>query len=482
MVQITGRSTFRAVNTGTLLRVVMAALIFETLAVTTFLAMGRLEMLDAIFYVIAPWAVLAAALRPDWLLLGLVAMPANVSSSIQTRRILLLVAAALVALLLTRQQFSFGLRTGLASLFIINLAGHLFLARVDQDALAVNQEIMLVLTYYLLLALLAFNLAKLEELDGELLGAAIVVGVATTVVVGLTGFHSAWFPGGPGIITRTYLAPLVAGAFGVTAAYLFLPSKVASRRVGAVLLTGLLLFLTVVSRVRAVWIAVAITLALLAFRSGKRGYLIILVAAIVLALLTPTARQEVSRSESGDIIAELRSGDITTGRWTLWTQLWGQAQVALPWGNGFGHVWSLSSQDLFGAPGEFQSDESGVVPPHNDFLYLLVEFGVPGLLLLLFFWVKLFRAQVAVANSRDPSRRRSGWLLLGMLVTGLMVALIDDLFAVRPLAERFFPVAGFIFGLAELERAQREGRAKADLAGARRASAPAAWRRSADTV
>ncbi len=65
---------------------------------------------------------------------------------------------------------------------------------------------MLTLTYYILLALLASNLTVLGELDGERLGSALVMGVATTLVVGLAGCGGAWFESGPGIITHAHLS------------------------------------------------------------------------------------------------------------------------------------------------------------------------------------------------------------------------------------------------------------------------------------
>ena len=434
----------------------MALLIANTLGVVALLASDRLAVIDAIVLAAAPWALLAAAFRPDWLLLALIGMPASFTTMIQTSRLTMLVAVALVALLVTRGRLSLGLGTGLAALILLDVAGHLFLAQVGQDAIAVNQAAMSSLTYYVLLALLAFNLAVLGEMDGDRLGAALVIGVLSTLVVGLAGFGNAWFESGPGIITHTYLAYMVAAALGVTLARLFMTEDVANRRPGDFLLTGVLLSLVVPSAVRAAWIAVVITFTILAFRSGRLRYALVVMVVIFLALLSPTARQEVSRSESGDIVAQFETGEITTGRWELWTALWEQAESSLPWGNGFGYMWSLSSEDLVGSPGGFGSEQSGVVPPHNDFIYLLVEFGIPGLLLLVFFWVQLFRAFIQVTQAADRLSRRSGWLLLGVLVTGLMVALFDDLFSVRPFAERFFPVAGFVFGLAQVVRARRE--------------------------
>jgi hypothetical protein len=440
---------------------VMALLVACTLGVVGLLASGRLEAIDAIFLAAAPWALLGAVLRPDWLLLGIIAMPASVTASIHTSRALLLITVALAGLLVTRQRLALGLGTALGALVILNVAGHLFLADVGDNAISANKTMMLSLTFYILLGLLAFNLAQLGELDGASLGTALVLGVMSTLAVGLAGYGGAWFPGGPSIVIHTYLGWMAAAALSVTLVPLFMPEEFGSRRLGHLLMTGILLALVVFSVVRAAWIAAAVTFALIAFRSRRRGYVLVLIAAIGLALLTPTARQVISRSESGDIAAQLRTGGITSGRWELWTALWERASPALPWGNGFGYMWTLSSEDLFGVPDLFGSDVSGIVPPHDDFVYLLVEFGIPGVVLLVLFWLQLVRAFTLVIRSANPLYRRSAWLLLGMMVTGVTVALIDNLLVVRPFSERFFPVAGFILGLAEVERAQTRERWRA---------------------
>jgi hypothetical protein len=431
-----------------LLAALMALLAAITLGAVALLAIGRVGVVEAITLVVAPWALLAAVLRPDWLLLTLVAMPASLVAAIQTTRILLLVSVALAALLVTRKRLSLGLRTGLVALIILNVAGHLFLANVGHEALSVNAGTMIGLTYYILLALLALNLALLDELDGERLGKALIVGVMSTLAVGLAGYGGGWFESGPGILTHTYLGPMAAAAFGVTLAPLLMPEEFPGERLGNLLMSAILLGLVIASLTRASWIAVAITFGLIALRTRRRGYLLVLIAAIALALFVPTARQQISRSET-------ETGDITTGRLSLWTGLWERAQPALPWGNGFGYIASLSSQDLLGVPGQFNTDQGGTVPAHNDFMYLLTEFGLPGVFLLAFFWVRLFMAGSSVARSADPGFRRSGWLLLGALVTGLVFSMFDDLFFVRPIAQWFFPVAGFVFGLGVVERIRR---------------------------
>lgn len=429
-----------------------------TLGAVVLVSTGRLDLLDGVVIAAAPWVVLAAVFRPDLLLLVFIAAPASFTADIQPGRIMLLVGISLVALLVTRRAFSLGLGTGLAALVAWNVAGHAFTSDVAADALKVNQVVMFNLTYYILWALLAFNLAILGELDGRLVGAALIMSVGTTLVVGLAGYGGAWFEEGWEIVTKGYLGPMVVAALGVSLARVVMVEVASRKRLGDVAAIAVLLSLTIVSQSRAVWISTVILIPLLTFRLGRRGYSLLLVGLIVVVLVTPTARQAISRSESGDVLAGLRTGEITTGRWGVWTELWERGVHALPWGNGFGYVWSLSSEELTGSPGQFESDESGVVPPHNDFVYLFAEFGVAGIFLFLFFWMNLFQAHRVVTDSEDPLLRVSASLLLGALVSGLVVSLTDDLFAIRPLAERFFPVFGFMLGLKVVER--RRGKAR----------------------
>jgi hypothetical protein len=434
------------IGLGTLLIVGMAG-------VVVLLAMGRLAISDAIFLAATPWVLFAAAFRPDWLLVLFVALPATVTSSIQPRRVAILVAVALVMLLVTRRRVTIGAGTSLVTLIAIYLAGRIYLGDVGSDALASNEAIMENLMLYILLALLAFNLAVLEEVNGDHLATALIIGVLGTLLTGLAGYGGVWFPNGSAILTKTYLGPLASMALGVCFARL-LTDDPSGRTLGALLVTAALLWLTIFSRVRAAWLAAAITFFVLAFRWRRQGYFLVLAVAIAVALLSTTVRQEVAGDESGDIVGEFQSGDIATGRWTLWSALWERGETGLPWGNGFGYMWSLSSEDLFDVTDQFQSEESGVVPPHNDFIYLFVEFGIPGVLLVIFFWLGLFRARRRVSHSADPSHRRDSWLFLGAIVTGLSVAMFDDVFAVRPFAERLFPVAGFIIGLSTLQRVE----------------------------
>jgi hypothetical protein len=435
-----------------LLILLTAGLILVTIVIVVLLSLGRVGVSEAFVFAASLCVLLAAAFRPDWLLLGFIAMPATVTADLPVRVLLAVVAVAILMLLVTRRRFSLGLGTGLAALVAINVAGYVFKADVDREAYLLNRETMLHITLYILLGLLAFNLVTLGELDSRGLGSAFVLGVITTLLVGWAGHGGGWFESGPGIISRTYLGSLAAAAFGVVLARLLLEKEsFGAARLGTLILTGTLLWLSIASFFRAAWIAVAITTVLLAFRLRRRGFLLLMAVVIALFFLAPTLQRQVIRPEQGDI---------TTGRWKLWVELWDHAEPALPWGNGFGYMWSLSTLQLFGEEEGFRSEVSGKVPPHNDFIYMAVEFGLPGIILLSIFWLRLFSAQRLVSRSTDPELRWSALLFLGVIVTGFIVAMIDNVFSVRPIAERFFPVAGFVFGLAALERVRQRQQAR----------------------
>ena len=450
------RTTRRYPGNSSLIRMLGVILLVWTVSITALFASGGTPIGEAIFLVVAPWAGLAAAVRPDWLLLTLVALPASVTAVIPTGRIVPLILVALLGVLLNRRSLSLGFGTGLPALLCIAVAGYLFQADVvSYDANKTQQLMMMLIIYYVLLAVLAFNLVISGELRPERLAAAFVVCVVGTLVAALAGYESYWFPGGSAILSRTYLGYLAAGGFGVTLATQ-LAKDHQTHSLREVLLTVLLLGLVIASFGRAVWIAAAATSVLLVLLDKKRVCAVAIVTLLVaVSLWIPTARQEIASSETGDIAAALRTGQIATGRWELWTELWVRAEQAFPWGNGFGFTWSLSSEELFGAQGLFGGPDAGVIFPHSDFVFLLVEFGIVGLLLMLMFWAGLLRANFRAASSLHPEVRVVGRSLIGIVMTGLLVALVDNLFAIRPFAERFFPIAGMVFALGLIERTTR---------------------------
>ncbi len=55
-------------------------------------------------------------------------------------------------------------------------------------------------------------------------------------------------------------------------------------------------------------------------------------------------------------IADVTLAQVTTGRSVLWGKLWRRGADALPFGNGWGYTWSLTSTELFGFEGVFGAE------------------------------------------------------------------------------------------------------------------------------
>ena len=120
---------------------------------------------------------------------------------------------------------------------------------------------------------------------------------------------------------------------------------------------------------------------------------------------------------------------------------------ALPWGNGWGYMWSLTPNELFGLEGEFTAGDNPFVYPHNDFLFVFLELGILGLGLLIGFWIQLLRRIRLVSRAHDEDARLGVRVLVPVVVVGLLVQLFDEGFAIRPVAERIFLAAGLVLGL-----------------------------------
>ena len=127
----------------------------------------------------------------------------------------------------------------------------------------------------------------------------------------------------------------------------------------------------------------------------------------------------------------------------------------MPFGHGWGYTWSLTSTELFGFEGQFGAEGNGYVFPHNDFLFLYLEFGILGLGLLIVFWLFLIRKIRLLSRSNDKQVRYDVRVLVPVTVVMFLVQLFDNGFAIRFVAERFFIVAGLVFGLASLQQDDR---------------------------
>ena len=119
----------------------------------------------------------------------------------------------------------------------------------------------------------------------------------------------------------------------------------------------------------------------------------------------------------------------------------------MPFGNGWGYVWSLMSIDVFGFEGAFTSGDQGFIYPHNDFLFFFVELGVIGLVFLGVFWFQLLRRFRFLSRASDGFVRYDARILAPILVLMFLIQVFANGLSVRFVAERFFIAAGLICGM-----------------------------------
>jgi O-antigen ligase len=181
----------------------------------------------------------------------------------------------------------------------------------------------------------------------------------------------------------------------------------------------------------------------------SRYWLLVLLMALILIVI-PLTRERLLSDTSGGLGTAIATGELGSSRLDLWRELWREAASRMPLGGGLGFAFSLSPERLFGEQ-SFVTSDNPLVYPHNDFLYWTLEFGIIGLVLWVSLWLLIIRAFRAVIRMQPPLNH-SGYLLVGVLITFMVASLFDNLLFIRPLAERFFVVAGMILAFGALAR------------------------------
>jgi O-antigen ligase len=213
--------------------------------------------------------------------------------------------------------------------------------------------------------------------------------------------------------------------------------------------------LTAIGFGRASWMAALSILALVSLWTSRKSFWIVSSLFLVVVLTVPVVGERVVPGGSGGI-SNVTLTRVTAGRSDLWGELLERGAEELSLGHGWGYTWSLTSSALFGLEGQFGAEGDGYVFPHNDFLFLFVELGILGLGLLLAQWLLLVR-QVRLLSHRRASEqaRYDVRVLVPVMIVMFFVQLFDNGFAIRFVAERFFIVAGLIFGLSHLRSVGR---------------------------
>jgi hypothetical protein len=435
----------RSHHVGVPVGLVSILLLVYGVGVVALFASGRVDLVRAITLVVVPVAAAVAVVRPEWILLLVVLLPPSVMGQVPPTQMTALLLVTLFGFLL-QGRLHLGLRTGIYPFVGIIAMAIAMKADTPADATAAADAMLKYLVYYTLLMLAAFQATANQRLGVDSFVDALVLGAVVTAVLQPFVHADATFES----IARTpfqgQFAYIAAMAFGVSYVRYSLATAESRRRLDGLLSIGFL-SATVLGWARIMWIAALFIFALVSRWTGKKAFWIASSLILVLALTVPLVGERILPIGSADITDSETIDRITTGRSVLWEDLWGRGAEALPWGNGWGYMWSLTPIELFGFEGAFTAGGNPFVYPHNDFLFVFLELGILGLGLLIGFWIQLLRKIRLVSRAHDEAARFGVRVLVPILIVGLLVQLFDNGFAIRPVAERFFLAAGLVLGL-----------------------------------
>ena len=456
--QVSDRVASRRRGASLPLGLVSVLLVMYGVGVVALFSTGRADLRMAITLLVAPALVAASVVRPEWRSLFIVLLPPSLMDQVPPMQMVAVLVVSLFGFLL-QARLHLGLRTGVYPLVAIIVFAIATRAQVPPDAAAFADGVLKDLVYYSLLMLVAFQATANETLGIErfadallwgIVGATIVQPFLPSIVSGIEGFSRNPYQGA--------FANLAVIGFGVTYIRRSLSPSLDRRpsSVDGVLMIGFLA-LTIISYNRAAFIAALLCFAFVSRWTGKKSFWIVASLMLALAFTIPVIGEAVAPGGSIDISNQETLTRVTSGRSVLWADLWQRGAEALPLGNGWGYMWSLTSVELFGFEGQFSASDGGIVYPHSDFLFLFVELGVVGLGLLVVFWIQLLRRFRFLSRFPDRLVRYDVRILTPIFVTMFMLQLFANGFSVRFVAERFFIAAGLMCGMYhDVLRAQSE--------------------------
>jgi O-antigen ligase len=413
-----------------------------TLGVVYLFASDRLLLSQAATMLAGPLVVLVALLRPEWLILILVALPPAVTAGVAPIQMIALMAAPLFGFLV-QDGIHLGFRTGCYALFGIISLALVHSTALSAEAAYLADNALAYIIYYTLTMLVAFHAVHAGRLSIDRFLNALLFGIAAATAFELAqGAFDFW---------RTSYTYLAAMGFGVTCVRFWL-RRTANRHTSTMdaVLMAVFLFLTLISFVRVAWIASLLVIVLVSRWTRRKAFWTVLTLLLVLGLTIPTVREEILPGGSTEFSNPDILSYVTTGRSALWGELWERGSAAAPGGQGWGYMWSLTSEELFDVEGVFTSEDNPFIYVHNDFLYLFVELGIAGVALLLLFWLQLVWNVVRLSRKGDEPARYGVRVLVPIVIVMFFVQLFDNGFALKFVAERFFAAAGLILGLASL--------------------------------
>jgi O-antigen ligase len=391
-----------------------------------------------------PVVLAMAMLRPEWMILVLVAIPPSAVFPIPPMQMAAIMLATLFGFLL-QGRLHLGPQTGIYPLVGIILLAVVRTAEPSIGVALAADATLKTLIYYTLLMLVAFCSAEHGGIGIDTFISALLIGIVAALILQPFIYPHA-FQSIAETPFRGQIAYLAAMGFGVSYVRSSLRrSEGRSQSFLGTLLVAILFCLTAIGFGRAAWMAALAVFALVSIWTRRKSIWVISSLLVVLALTVPVIQERLIPGSSEDA-ADVTLAGVTSGRWVLWVDLFERGADALPFGQGWGYMGSLTSADIVGFPAP-DTPGSGYLFAHNDFLLLFVELGVVGFGLLTLFWLDLARKIRSLSLRGDSKTRYDARVLVPIVIVMFVVQLFDNGFAIRFVAERFFIAAGLLYGL-----------------------------------
>lgn len=434
---------------------ISALVILYGVGVVVLFASGRASLLQANLLLSLPIVLALAVVRPEWTILLLVVLPPSLISPIPPLQLVAFMLATLFGFLL-QGRLHLGPKSGVYPLIGIIVLAIVIKADTGTEAAAAADTMLKVITYYALLMLVAFHAAANGRMQIDTFLNALLIGLVGAALLQPFVATIRSFEGITVHPFRGQFSYLAVMGFGVTYVRLSLSPLADRRRPGLdAFLMWMFLSLAAIGFNRAAWMACLVIFALVSMWTGRKSFWVVCSLLLVLFLTVPVVGERILPGGNADIGDVDTLARVTTGRSVLWGELWTRGADALPFGQGWGYIWSLTPTEVFGFEGDFVAGGNPFIYAHNDFLYLFLELGIMGFGLLIAYWLRLFHRIRLMSRSQGESDRYGVRVLVPMIIVMFFAELFDAAFAIHAVAERFFVAAGLIFGLYFLA-AQRE--------------------------
>ena len=127
-------------------------------------------------------------------------------------------------------------------------------------------------------------------------------------------------------------------------------------------------------------------------------------------------------------------------RWSIWRNIWGQIVAYWPWGGGFGSFSGIydAHEPLAELSPEYVNNA------HNDYLELLLEAGLPGVILLVMAVTLLVIGVIRGLRSQDSRVRRHVLIGAGVILLIALHSVVDYPVRRMGMATMLFLGFGFI--------------------------------------